>query len=187
MTPHVDDGTVVVPLRWLMRVWSWDDRLVTTCAVYHLALLAVLLALVPWALVLPVAFRALGLAAFGPHMYWVGKRLERQVRKEALWEQEYRRADKAGKKVILQRHRRRLTEEYQARLDREWVERSVGRDRALHHFLKEHKHVGVVEERRDSARFKYRPLPDPHRSRAYPLTQGREQPPTEEAVKPKGQ
>ena len=59
---------------------TWQDSAATTVLYLLLAASALLLALIPWAtvtlFVVKWGSRLLGLALLGPHMYWVGLRLE---------------------------------------------------------------------------------------------------------------
>ena len=156
-------GGYVILLRAMRRLVNWQDRILTTWAVFLLLALSLVLALIPWAWVLEGLLRLVGLAIFGPHMYWVGKRLARQAEEEAEQEQEYRAASVAQRKAILQERRQRLMEDQQNRLDADLDQQSP-----MMKYLRRAPHVGVVEELRTSARLKYRWLADPHRSRAFP-------------------
>lgn len=162
-------GALVLPLRSYRRVMNWEDRILTTWVALGLLALTIIFALIPWNIVLNGLLRLLGAALFGPHMYWVGRQLGQQRAQEEEWSREYRNADKAGRKAILQRHRARLMDEHQARLDAT-REKTVGHHRALLDYFNDAPYVGVVESLRTSSRFKYCWLPDPHRSRAFPVT-----------------
>ena len=101
-------GKSVQPLRVVQRVLTWQDRIVTTWVALALIFATLVCAIVPWGAVLHMGLRVLGLALFGPHMYWVGKYIARTTDDAARQEREYRRADEAGKKAILDEHRARL-------------------------------------------------------------------------------
>ena len=154
-------GRHVIRLRAMRRLVNWQDRILTTWAVFALLALSLILALIPWAWALESLLRVIGLALFGPHMYWVGKRQARQAEAEAEKEREYRNASVAQRKAILQEHRRRLMADKQRQLDATTPSPTMK-------YLRRAPHVGVVEENRTSARLKYRWLADPHRSRAFP-------------------
>ena len=73
---------------------TWQDRFLTLQLVAALLALSVVLALLgflssllPWGLIWEWLFRILGLAAFGPHMWWVGKKVE-EARAQAEAEEE---------------------------------------------------------------------------------------------------
>lgn len=161
-------SSLVVPLRSVRRVMNWEDRVLTALAMLGLLASALVCVLIPWGLVLHVALRLLGLAIFGPHMFWVGERLARQAEADARAEREYVAADDKGKKAILRQHRERLMAEHEARLDDTACQSQIY-NREAAQYLRDAKHVAVVEELRTSARLKYHARPDPHRSRAYPL------------------
>ena len=77
---------VLMGARLINRVIAWDDpafslliSLILATVASVLALAAWLLHLLPWSLIIEWLIRLLGAAALGPHMYWVGKWVERQV------------------------------------------------------------------------------------------------------------
>ena len=96
-------GGAVERLRTARRIAQWEDRYVTAllfgalwCAVLVLA------QLVPWPLVLHWGTRAAGFAALGPHMFFVGKYLDKKRAAADALEKEYRAADNAGKRLMLE-------------------------------------------------------------------------------------
>ena len=105
-------GRALVYVRIARRVASWEDRRLTLWLYLALVALAVALWLmvhfVPWSLVLPVVLRALGFAATGPHMLYVGRRFAQRAEEEQTLADEFEHADRKGKAAILARHRESL-------------------------------------------------------------------------------
>jgi len=161
-------GQLVLPVRTVRRALYWQDRIITTWLVFALLILALILALIPWAVVVPWTLRALGVALFGPHMYVVGQRYEKQQQEANRKEREYRDADEAGRKAILAEHRARFVAEQEKQLAASNAKRSAT-DQARMKLLQEAKHVLSVASARSSSHLKYRPLADPYRSTARPL------------------
>ena len=73
-------GDVLLRYRALERVLTWRDSAAAAALYLGAAALALILALIPWGVVIPWAVRwgarAFGLALFGPHMLYVGRRVD---------------------------------------------------------------------------------------------------------------
>ena len=84
-------GELLQQVHAAQRLVLWHDSAATTLLYLALSALSLLLALIPWATVIPFVLtwgaRLVGLLLLGPHMYWVGLRLEviaeHQAREEA--------------------------------------------------------------------------------------------------------
>ena len=94
------------------RVVSWEDRFLTFSACVVLVVIVALLAslgelimLIPWASVFEWMFRLLGVAAFGPHMIWVGKKIRARMQEREKQAKLFAEADSATRNTILQEHR----------------------------------------------------------------------------------
>lgn len=94
-------GELLMHAHAVQRLVTWHDAASTTLVYVGLAALTLALVLIPWAVVLPFVFtwvaRLLGLALLGPHMYWVGLRLEAiAAQQQAELEARQREAELAG-------------------------------------------------------------------------------------------
>ena len=73
-------GEVLLDANALHRLFTWQDSAHTTLLYISLVLLTAILAAIPWGVVVPFVVtwltRLVGLALLGPHMYWVGRKLE---------------------------------------------------------------------------------------------------------------
>ena len=107
----------LLPMRAAMRVWTWQDPMLTSILCVGLAIAAVLLALVPWPSALYYGGRIGGLAALGPHMYYFGKKREEQSARTAAEEARFQAADAKGKALILQEYRDKLMEKAKAKIE----------------------------------------------------------------------
>ena len=91
-------GELLLHAHTVQRLVTWQDSAATTVLYLLLAASALLLALIPWAVVSTFVIkwgaRLLGFALLGPHMYWVGLRLE------AIAEQQQREADAAAAAAV---------------------------------------------------------------------------------------
>lgn len=127
-------GEICVWTRILARVRQWHDRVLVMWL--HLALLlaaAVSIAIgyllwrIPWSLVFEWAFRLAGAALFGPHMHWIGKRVERATKERVEKEEEFDSASDARREEMLADEkdkleaaaRERIREELKAALEKE--------------------------------------------------------------------
>ena len=192
-------GTLIGPIRQVQRVLTWEDRYLTTWIVWLLSSLAVLSLFIPWGWLTHWALRSLGLLLFGPHMCLVGRHLARQEERDLKGELDYHVADGSRKSEIRESHRHRLTREHEARAVcfrgphrltqrmhmhmhcpimcthsvHEWYVVQVAEcTQQSAATLLDSKHIPhsiVWKPTRASYRFKYRSLPDPYRSKAYPL------------------
>ena len=149
-----------------------QDGMVTAWLCVSLAVCTVLLALVPWGVVLHYGLRALGGLALGPHMHLVGRWLERRKAKARREEEEYAAANRAGREAILKVHRVRIGDEARKKVTAA-AKRHAGRsasERQVAAFLNDDSRFNLaVVPTRTSGRHKHRSEPDPSRSRAYPL------------------
>uniref|UniRef100_A0A7S3FKU8 Uncharacterized protein n=2 Tax=Haptolina ericina TaxID=156174 RepID=A0A7S3FKU8_9EUKA len=165
-------GRVLIYERAVQRVLLWEDGMVTAWLCVSLAVCTVLLALVPWGVVLHYGLRALGGLALGPHMHLVGRWLERRKAKARREEEEYAAANRAGREAILKVHRVRIGDEARKKVTAA-AKRHAGRsasERQVAAFLNDDSRFNLaVVPTRTSGRHKHRSEPDPSRSRAYPL------------------
>lgn len=156
-------GKGLQPVRAARRLLVWEDRILSTWFVFLLMVCTLVFALIPWAFVLRWTLRLVGLAIFGPHMRWAGPWFVAKREEKRKKERDFRRLDAAGKKALLEAHRNKVIAEHKKRLEAEEEKQSKHNKRKLK-FLKESKHLLVVEPSRSSARLKYRALADPYRS-----------------------
>lgn len=161
-------GQAIVPMRAMRRLLNWDDRILTFWAACSLVIATILLAIIPWAIVIYYSLRLVGILLFGPHMYFVGKHWQKQTAEEERAEKEFQELSEAGKVELLAEHRARMMAEHKQRLDEE--RRDMLEDnRQLEEYLRSNRYTMAIDTMRGSSNLKYRALPDPHRSKAYPL------------------
>merc|ERR1711968_401699 len=103
---------------------SWHDPFLTLqlcmlLMVLYVALTAIgwLLYLIPWGFVFEWIFRLLGFAALGPHMYFVGLRIEAAQEQKRIEEEEFKSASDEQRAAILAGHKERMLAEAKAVLD----------------------------------------------------------------------
>lgn len=72
-------GQILLHARDVQRMITWQDSAATSLIYLALIALSLILALIPWATVIPFmiiwAARLVGAAVLGPHMWWVGQRV----------------------------------------------------------------------------------------------------------------
>ena len=117
---------VLMWARLVNRVIAWDDpafSLLISAVLFAIAsvlwLAAWLLHLLPWSLIIEWLIRLLGVAVLGPHMYWVGKWVEKQRAEAKRLEAEFATASDSEREAILATHKERLMAEARAQLDKE--------------------------------------------------------------------
>ena len=154
-------------MRAMRRLLNWDDRILTFWAACSLVIATILLAIIPWAIVIYYSLRLVGVLLFGPHMYFVGKHWQKQTAEEERAEKEFQELSEEGKVELLAEHRARMMAEHKQRLDEE--RRDMLEDnRQLEEYLRSNRYTMAIDTMRGSSNLKYRALPDPHRSKAYP-------------------
>lgn len=82
-----------------------------------------LLALLPWGLIWEWTFRLVGIAAFGPHMIWVGKAIREEQARYDQERKEYAKGSKKVRKDILDKYTAEYKEEVNERFTKECGER----------------------------------------------------------------
>ena len=164
-------GQLLIYIRATTRVLTWADTIVTAWFYLGLIVAIVVLALIPWAPVCHWGVRVVGALIFGPHMYLVGRYLDRLAAEEQKKEEAYAAADSEGKEVILKREREVLLLAAQQKLAAAVTRRGKRSKHArqLAEYLDDVRNFNLaVAPARTSGRHKYVTLPDPERSRAYP-------------------
>lgn len=80
-------GSVLQQIFAMRRLVLWEDTAATALLYLLLSAATLLLACTPWAIVIPFIFkwmgRLLGIVLLGPHMYWVGLRLDAIAEQQA--------------------------------------------------------------------------------------------------------
>ena len=71
-------------------------------------MLTLILAILPWGMILYYCSRCIGFCILGPHMHFVGRKIDANRRKARKEVQEYKEADDAGKDAILEAYREEL-------------------------------------------------------------------------------
>ena len=104
---------VNVRLRLVWRILSWRDRLVTLHVTIAFVILSIaltgiglLLALLPWGVIFEWIFRAVGIAAFGPHMIWVCRSYCLRWHQFQEQSKAFDEGDHATRAAMLEEHRR---------------------------------------------------------------------------------
>lgn len=159
----------VVPLRAIRYILFWQDRFLTSWLCIGLALLALVLAIVPWATVLHYCCRLASLGLFGPHMHFVGRRVDaaRLATKAEL--RRYRESNDAQREAILEEYRKVTMAEAQAKARAKQLELAKRSPRELERlrYLEGQRFNFVNGHTRANARIKYAAIADPRRSSAH--------------------
>jgi hypothetical protein len=167
-------GRLNVKVRALRRVLDWHDRATTLWLQLGLLLCSLLLALVPWSLILGVLLRLLGIGLLGPQMYFVGKRRERAAEANAAKERAYADGDESTRARMLDEGRAALMAAARRRVDK--AQKKLGRRSAAQverdALLAKGKHNLIVRPSRVAAMVKGRAAADPTCSRCYPAPDG---------------
>jgi hypothetical protein len=181
----VGDGLVVA--RVLQRTCIWDDRVLSLWVALAFALAAALLALLgyalsllPWALIVEVIMRLAGVALFGPHMWWIGKRVEEAEAEHAARADAFARADAAERRRLTDEMRARYTAEARAALQAEQRSQDPKADGSLDAAASELQHdpcFFVTQSGVGAGRLKYHCRPQASRSIAYPMQAAHGYPP----------
>ena len=116
--------------------------------------------------------RIIGLAALGPHMHFVGRKVDRgrTAAREEL--RNYREADGPGRKAIIDEFRRKLMEEASDMVKKAQV-KSAGRSRRELErlaYLETRRYQFINKNTRTNVRVKYIAAADPTRSSARALS-----------------
>jgi len=96
---------IVPQVRKVRYLLFWSDRILTLWLVIALLAVSVVLALIPWGFVIHWIMRLLGLVVLGPHMHFVGKKIDEHRLEMREREMEYRAADKKRKAFIIETYR----------------------------------------------------------------------------------
>ena len=75
-------GSVLQPCRFVNSLLHWEDTALTSWLYLALMVLGVVLAVLPWHFLIMWTGRIVGVVLFGPHMWFVGRYLEKQAEKE---------------------------------------------------------------------------------------------------------
>ncbi len=189
--------TLLIYVRTLQRMLSWDDRILSFQLSVVLAsmvlltfFLGELLMLLPWGRLFEGIFRLIGLALFGPHMYYLGQGWRRQAKEREKEEREFAAMGPKEKKEKLELKRQEVYQEVFARFQKEMGERAPteteelertvgppltrtsitsGEEVKLCHLL--------VRTRPNAAHLRFRTSPDRRRSLAYALHPSEDRPP----------
>ena len=161
----------MMPLRMVRYTLFWQDRIFTLWLYIALLVLTLILAILPWGMILYYCSRCIGFCILGPHMHFVGRKIDanrRQARKEV---QEYKEADDAGKDAILEAYREELMKAAHQTVRKAQVKIAGKSTRELERlkFLETQKYNFVNGNTRANARIKFVAIADPSRSSAGPL------------------
>ena len=181
---------LLIYMRAIQRTLTWEDRILSfllcialtiTCVVTFFA--GELLMLIPWGVVFEWTFRLLGVAAFGPHMYWVGIQYRIEVK---AYREEVRLFDhgtRAQRKAIVDKYRKLITAEISERFAQETGDmpseadelkalvastEAVPTKKKVHHMM--------VRARPNAAQLRFRIMPDRQKTKAIPLFPSEDRP-----------
>ena len=162
-------GIVVVHTRSIRRILTWEDYYMTTWLYVALAVLTLVLLIIPWSLVFVLGARLVGFGLFGPHMHFVGKRLDQAKAAAAKQEEEFQDADPKTKKEILKKVRAKLKEEAAEALAKSLahIQNRTPAQKERAAWLDQRQYNLAIRPTRTSGRFRFRSLPILSRSRAY--------------------
>ena len=103
---------LILPIRGYTNLLSWEDPFVTTWLYLFSSAFAFIALFLPWGFVCYWGLRLFGLAAFGPHMHWVGKRMTEHAvflkAQEAAFENQ---SDAERKKIVSEYREQKIKEE----------------------------------------------------------------------------
>lgn len=172
-------GQLLLVTRVLRRLGSWHDPFATLAVCLALTLVAValslvcwllgwLLGLVPWSEVFGYLDRGLGVLIFGPHMIWVGRKVEKSEAQFAKESEQFALASDDARTEILKEHRARIVTEVRTRRAKELqVLEEDGDDEVAGEKLGPHALV-VQPVPASAGKLKFACKPDIYESRAYP-------------------
>ena len=171
-------GELLITIRTVRRLLAWTDRFLTMQLCFALLLLSLTLSgvgyliwLVPWADFFQLVVHLLGLAAFGPHMYWVGLRVQAQREEERRWDIEFARMPVSERSRLLQIEKERLLKEAQEAMEKEVAdeEQMSQREKTSRGMRDAGYHVLKMKPNPAVGRLRFLCEPDLTRSRANPL------------------
>ena len=168
-------AALVVPLRMVRYTLVWQDRILTLWLYLAILLVTLVLALIPWGLLVYYGSRLICFALLGPHMHFVGRKVD-QMRREARQElKEYCEADEDGKAAILERYKATLMKTGQEQVKQAQLKIAGKSKRELERlrFLEGQKYNFINGNTRANARIKYVATADPSRSSAQPIAKNR--------------
>ena len=166
-------GKLLLQIRNVRRILSWEDPYITAHITIQLVCLLVLTLVIPWGFVAYWSARLAALAAFGPHMHFVGKRLDAAAAEAADKERRYQQGNGATRAAMKAEVRAEMEQAMHALLAASTKHlrfRSSARVRA-DDFLDRHAHKLTIWPTRTSGRFRFRSTPILRYSRAYPLAE----------------
>ena len=103
---HALGTLLVMPLRSLADLLAWEDPFATSWLYCGVFLLTILLLTIPLVTFLFVwGLRLVGIAAFGPHMHWVGLRMAESWEATRKEEAEFAAMSSSEKKRIIREYR----------------------------------------------------------------------------------
>ena len=152
-------GKVVVPVRSVRRVFAWDDPYITTHVSLCLLFLTLVLVVIPWGPVLHWGARLVGILLFGPHMFFVGKLVDKWAAEEKAKEVRYQEGNGETRRKMLAE----LREEKEKELA-ELVKNATATDRTEQQkkateFLEANRNNLAVRPTRLTGRFRFRSTP----------------------------
>ena len=164
-------------LRSLERTLVWTDRRLTLWLWLGLlalsALLALLALVVPWSLVWMLIGRLVGLLLLGPHMFFVGRWVDRRQAAAAAREVVYDEANDAGRGALLDEVRAEVEAEHVAAeaAEKAAMEKRPEWMKIKQTYLKGNKYNMLMQLPKVPTQ-KFVGVPDPRRSRAWPVPKG---------------
>jgi len=162
---------IIPQVRLVRHLLYWQDRILTAWLALAIILTGIALALVPWGFVIYWTARLGGFIFFGPHMYFVGRVVDKQRKTARDAAETYRWATAQGKQRILDDYRESLMKkarEQVAKALEEQASASEGaRDRLA--FLQRQKFLFVNLDVPGTPSIKYDFAADPGKSQARPL------------------
>jgi len=161
----------VPKVRAVRNVIFWNDRVVS----FYLALLLLLatfaLALVPWGLVIQYGARLGGLALFGPHMYLLGRWIDKRRAEERAAEEKYQAASGKEKRKMLDDYREELMKAARSEVKEAQIRLAPKSERSARRqaYLEGSAYVFLNSHTRVNANVKYVAAAEVHRSTVQPV------------------
>ena len=169
---------VIFPLRNFHHVIFWQDRILTLWICVGLVGVALVFALVPWGFVLYYGARLAGVALFGPHMYFLGRKIDGEREQAASERRAFIDANEAGREQILADYEKKLmkaAKEQVAKAQKKLAARSKSQ-LALVGFLEKQRYNFINKNTRGNVSIKFAAAADPLRSSARALVVDAETP-----------
>ena len=170
-------AAIVPKVRQAKNALLWSDRILTFWSVVIVAAVTLLLALIPWRFLIFWSARVFGVLVFGPHMHFLGRRIDKRRADERERAREYSGATEARRATMLYAFREELMKAAKVRIDKAQKKQEQHPERTKKRlaFLQDTRrsHFNLVNgNTRGNANIKYIAAADANKSKVAPLATG---------------